>query len=971
MSGRSHSPSVFSQSSVSCDVDDLPEDCATFSSSDTDDQHRAINFIKDIFPVGSLGEEERKPGQLVGKNNKITAEGPPKIVTPYKGRMENQEFGRTEEGIRPADAGIIPANLLVKYGIRNKKQTTANKEEIKAEQRERSKLKNHYKPSPVVNIDAIDECAVGVSTEFHVDFETQLVCTDWKLLKERENVVRLMVRSSSTSYIDCFWDVQETTCLESDNTLIVGLKLVVECHEFDNGSCVASFIPMRYGSSSCTKNIYYMIPTAFIINGIQAHGSVTLSTCSPLPPNSELRPNFMPVCTQERMNIVYLSIHSSINVGPREDVHKNWRGFYTNKKRKGCLQGFDTKNSRTTETTPTDISTNITYKGLFTHLFETTTKYIKSNIDTIPRKGFFDGINNKTVEHQLQESFGSLPVKLSGHDIICFARACPFFVHGETARNKERAVLQKLADVLPTKYDPSSNVAEKNEILALLHSLGMDKKIILDMSSVIPKLTDDVSDHLKSISGSYEQTQLRYIILALAYAHSITDVYLDFNGCVRLELFKHPVTKFASFELGDSLSLIAELCRSHSNECMSTYSNLEFKIARLIEMMKNDFGHVIQNPTMVETSYVVTKMSVVYQFDEVQDSIPQSVYTRGSSTEKSTTNTVTVYARTAMKNATKPIVVYKKDNHKIVSSFRQVSRVLENIRRSLYTCRIPINKDFLPIPKKQHAKSVIWWEGEFQHDPSCFNCLLTHKNSEVHSVSESLMMAGSSIFFSDNAFSEATKTEQCTLHTTLSGTNTRHGKTKGSTSLTSDKLLALLCGSDWKSMKEELRFAVLSWFLFFFLLNSYHHPKFIMRYENYPLILKLINLLQHSVQLSSIVSGMPLLEQNGTLTSNGRIVCEIVHSVAGSHYKQEDLFTALRVPHHNTVNGASHLFFWDHGNPSMMIASRKRGVSRGEMNGTQLFKRTPNEDDEEFETYECTFKFKVPRENKLDNPQNL
>ena len=39
------------------------------------------------------------------------------------------------------------------------------------------------------------------------------------------------------------------------------------------------------------------------------------------------------------------------------------------------------------------------------------------------------------------------------------------------------------------------------------------------------------------------------------------------------------------------------------------------------------------------------------------------------------------------------------------------------------------------------------------------------------------------------------------------------------------------------------------------------------------------------------------------------------------------------------------------------------------MNRPQLFKRTPNEDDDDdFETYECTFKFKVPRENKVDRP---
>ena len=275
----------------------------------------------------------------------------------------------------------------------------------------------------------------------------------------------------------------------------------------------------------------------------------------------------------------------------------------------------------------------------------------------------------------------------------------------------------------------------------------------------------------------------------------------------------------------------------------------------------------------------------------------------------------------------------------------------------------PLSETILPIPKKTHLSPPTRWELEVLYDPSCSSCLMTHSNSVVHSLSESLMDAGSSLFFTGSAFSEATETKQAFLHTTLSYAGIRSEQKSDLSTMTGDKIIAVLCMKDWKSMHLEMRISMLSWFLMFTALNTWKHPQFIMRYERFPLVLKLLGELHDSIQSQSL-NNCPMLEPNGTLSPNGHKTASMFPSLAFSYHKQ-NVFCPSIVTNADTIVGTSRFFFWDNPKPTMLLASRKRGVVKGCMIGKEKFSQLPSEDGKDFDTYKCTFKFKVPRDNSI------
>jgi hypothetical protein len=661
------------------------------------------------------------------------------------------------------------------------------------------------------------------------------------------------------------------------------------------------------------------------------------------------------------MNVAYLAIHSSQPVGPPDDVHKNWRGVFSKKKNKGHLLGFEK------DTAQRKSQTALTYKELFSELYKTTERHIHSQLKDIPKKGFFKGPNNKAVEVQLLTALAPLKLTISKHDIISFARACPFFAHGGKSITKgsknDRFATEKIDGILPIFHQPDSVIPERNDTLKLLHGFGTDTRCLLIASKVKPLTTDDVCYYLPMSQLPSPKFSTKDVILAFAYSKSVHDIYFDYTGCVRVDLMRS-VPPSNKIQLCNGFATLLSICREGCIETSTIYSDLDKRVEKLISFIEADLDHVLKHHVDLEKQFLVLKMSVVYQFDIVSDVIPQSEHTSMKiSTEHPSTNNILIQARTATQNNTKPVLLYTDDEaDNTLHYFRDLSRVLETIRNSLSSTGQVLPDDVLASPKKHHFDPPSHWEKtDLRYNSATTCCLITHKIGNVHSLSKSLMPIGSSLFFSNCSYSEATNTTQSFLHTTFSCPDTKNDLSLSTTRWTSDKLIAAICGIHWKSMNHDGRSIMISWLLFFSILTTRHHPHFLLRYEEYPKLLNLLYSVHEKLKQLAIGPEENILQQNGCLTPTGHKIVEVISDISPSYKALDDLFAKTKIAYTPPL----HPFFWDPIQPSMLAASRRRGVMRAYMiEEPPAFRPLPgNEGDDEFETYECTFKFKVPREH--------
>jgi hypothetical protein len=488
---------------------------------------------------------------------------------------------------------------------------------------------------------------------------------------------------------------------------------------------------------------------------------------------------------------------------------------FSKKKKKGRLFGFEK------DTAQRKSQTALTYKELFFELYKTTENHIQSQLKDIPKNGFFDGPNNKVVEIQLLAALAPLQLTLSKHDIISFARACPFFAHGGKSVTKgsknDRFATEKIDGILPIFHQPESADPERNETLKLLHGFGRDTRCLLAASKVEPLMRDDICYYLPRSQLPSLKFSIKDVILAFAYSKSVRDIYFDYTGCVRVDLMRS-VPPSNRLQLCNGFTSLLSICRGGSVETSTIYSDLEERVKKLISFIEADLDHVLKHRVDLEKQFLVLKMSVVYQMDIVSDVIPQSEHTSMKiSTEHPSSNNILIQARTATQNNTKPVLLYTEDEAgNSLRYFRDLSRVLETIRNSLSSTGQILPDDVLASPKKHHFDPPSHWDKtDLRYNNATTCCLITHKIGNVHSLSKSLMPIGSSLFFSNCSYSEATNTTQSFLHTTFSSPDTKNDLSLSTTRWTSDKLIAAICGIHWKSMNHDGRSIMISWLLFF------------------------------------------------------------------------------------------------------------------------------------------------------------
>jgi hypothetical protein len=188
---------------------------------------------------------------------------------------------------------------------------------------------------------------------------------------------------------------EEANCTKSDYLPFAGVKLCIQCNEYRNGLCVASYLPSKVGKQQHKRKIYYTCHTAFIIHAISNFkDQVVLYPLYPdNPTDSDAKQHPRAWCT-ERMNVIFLATLSKQPIAKGNDVHANWRDYFIEKGTFNGLSGFDQAVSETKQKAIT-----IMYKELFLTFQQQIAKMIARWVTDNPvALSTFTGNNNKITD---------------------------------------------------------------------------------------------------------------------------------------------------------------------------------------------------------------------------------------------------------------------------------------------------------------------------------------------------------------------------------------------------------------------------------------------------------------------------------------------------------------------------------------------------------------------------------------------
>jgi hypothetical protein len=184
-------------------------------------------------------------------------------------------------------------------------------------------------------------------------------------------------------------------CTKSDYLPFAGVKLCIQCNEYRNGSCVASYLPSKVGKQQNKRQIYYTCHTAFIIHAISNFkDQVVLYPLYPNnPTDSDVNQCPRSWCI-ERMNVIFLAMLLKQPIAKGGDVHANWRDYFNKRGTFNGLSGFDQPLLETKQKAIT-----ITYKELFPTFQQQIAKMIARCVtDNSVALSTFTGNNNEMTD---------------------------------------------------------------------------------------------------------------------------------------------------------------------------------------------------------------------------------------------------------------------------------------------------------------------------------------------------------------------------------------------------------------------------------------------------------------------------------------------------------------------------------------------------------------------------------------------
>ena len=849
----------------------------------------------------------------------------------------------------------------------------------------------------IVNILGIDDSGVGLVKQKYIDITHPLQCTTAlaSMVSKNEFQISCNDEKRMVDYFNVSVEDLIATCTDSNHKTLQGSQIAVRCHEFGNGSCIASYQPMKVGDHGNKKEVFYLIPTIFLLHAISFNTQVEVFvTCEGDP---EIDCGGRLVHNSERMNVVFLAILSNVPVGPPNDVHAQWRVHFNNRYKRGNLYGFESSTEK-----PQSKQGNankptkkfLGYKGLFDGILSAVCSFMRKEPVAEKLRKLFMGKNESIIAQITtflsEPKYGEYD-KLTRKEVRCFCRACPFLPHGGLPVRQEQVSMKLFSDVLPVVHE-TMVISNLQETLHLLHDIGLSgsfvrsKMACKNVSSTVSAIIAEMSAYRKD--NPSDTVSMQDVIIAHAYAHNIPDVSFYNKGGVRVKVFgknDNVATLYSdSIELSDSFKTLLVLCQSVSRNSCSRYEDVEEKIRSLKESIETNLRSVLLSGNVKQVRkdsvFRADAMYILYQFDTDHKSV--ALETSNNVPDQIVNNPV-FHARTALQDQTAVTKIYIPETAISSRNYKEFAKALEHIRNSILASRGDIPEHLLPIPKKSQFKDPGMWEVDMQCLSMQAACLTTPNIAVEHQVSKTPLQLGNTLYYIDQIHSEATAQQQAMLHTILSGPDMRSDVSNSHLTSTGDLLITRMCQQGWDMMDTNLRYSMLSWLLFYFTLGAWYEPSLVHNYSDYPYLFRLLHLYNGTLAqkllemrnsqfmddaTSTTNTELHLLDKNG-VTAAGFEILTLSQECAKDNHGNSQLFEMNSICENKESDETVTHFYWDDGNPTVLRSSRKRGIQQGELVGKAQVIRDRCKDDANFEFVKCTYTFKVRKNSQIN--QNI
>jgi hypothetical protein len=918
-------------------------------------------------------------------------------------------IGKSQEKNCATGKGIIMSN----NSDPNQKQPTGNDHQITKSQKTNcakgkgiAKPKNsdsNQTPPPLVVLDtrALDESQHGVVKDFYVDTENRLLCKRWRLCED--GYISVEVWHTDATFIKLRLGDEEAMCIESDDVGLVHSKLCVECNEYRNGSCIASYLPSKVGKQQNKKAIYYTCHTAFIIHAIENNKEqVCLFPLHPInPTNSDANQRPRAWCI-ERMNVIFLAMHSKKPIAKGDDVHANWRDFYNEKGTYNGLSGFDQALLQTKRKTIT-----VTYKDLFATVHRRIAKTIEGWVTNNPAElNKFTGNNDKItddIKHVIQNaSPESFCPNISKKDIKHFANVCPFFPHGGSQMGKDLLTFKAAEDLLPKKHKNELNgEAEYHETLNMLrdmclmeeHNINIDR--LVGDGNMIPgemaRYLLETKPTNSQNSQHVSRTSMKQILIGYATTECYKgDVYFDYKSWIHVKLFvpnngaEGTVTdkNKKQYKVSAGVLSLLSICQTIPNtKVAERFVSGRKKILKLAKTLSENFSDLLEENNVhirgsEDSCVIVDAMSLVVQLKDISARGPTSIQCTPVTGPKKPPRFMAV---TALQDDTAPTKIYQLPRQLIGSSLKDLATSLEYIHKQILG-DIQKSSDLVDIPNKKFMNGKGAWERQCPLIMSYLQSLLLPLIGEEHPGAWGKLSFGETLFHSGCVHQEPERENQVILSSSLMYNELQDFKNEELRVTNGSDFLFQVCRLYWDEMSPKTRTTLFTWYLLYHIICTVYVPCQSVSYADFPQVLRILQKLDTKV-LSSFPPTIshkeswlfhfvtrPGYPRHGTLLPKVIEIVKKAREEASEASKIDDLFIvqAMKTEADNTMPPATRaLYNWevDH-TPSLFLANKKRGVSKGEVFGPAKVSRSKqdHQDANSFDYLEMTFTVKVPKD---------
>jgi hypothetical protein len=315
----------------------------------------------------------------------------------------------------------------------------------------------------------------------------------------------------------------------------------------------------------------------------------------------------------------------------------------------------------------------------------------------------------------------------------------------------------------------------------------------------------------------------------------------------------------------------------------------------------------------------------------------------------------------------------------IGSSLKDLATSLEYIHKQILG-DIQKSSDLVDIPNKKFMNGKGAWERQCPLIMSYLQSLLLPLIGEEHPGAWGKLSFGETLFHSGCVHQEPERENQVILSSSLMYNELQDFKNEELRVTNGSDFLFQVCRLYWDEMSPKTRTTLFTWYLLYHIICTVYVPCQSVSYADFPQVLRILQKLDTKI-LSSFPPTIshkeswlfhfvtrPGYPRHGTLLPKVIEIVKKAREEASEASKIDDLFIvqAMKTEADNTMPPATRaLYNWevDH-TPSLFLANKKRGVSKGEVFGPAKVSRSKqdHEDANSFDYLEMTFTVKVPKD---------